>query len=145
MNKKSSVLSEFKQLVMDNLWFVLLLTPLFVIAAMMFKHFQPSESGRRVNSSLAMVVGSVEISTAELASIVAKPLTELIAMEVYSVVNQSAAMNSTAKAGPIRKSELKQATYTPLSEIRRAEDNPIRVISYTIADQTTTKIIREAS
>jgi hypothetical protein len=140
MNKKSSILSEFKQFVMDNLWFVLLLTPLFVIAVMMFKHFQPTDSSRRVNGGLAMVVGSVEISTAELASIVAKPLTELIAMEVYSVVNHSA-----ATAGPIRKSELKQATYNPLSEIRRAEDNPIRVISYTITDQTTTKIIREAS
>jgi hypothetical protein len=140
MNKKSSILSEFKQFVMDNLWFVLLLTPLFVIAVMMFKHFQPTDSSRRVNGGLAMVVGSVEISTAELASIVAKPLTELIAMEVYSVVN-----NSAATAGPIRKSELKQATYNPLSEIRRAEDNPIRVISYTITDQTTTKIIREAS
>lgn len=140
MNKKSSILSEFKQFVMDNLWFVLLLTPLFVIAVMMFKHFQPADSSRRVNGGLAMVVGSVEISTAELASIVAKPLTELIAMEVYSVVN-----NSAATAGPIRKSELKQATYNPLSEIRRAEDNPIRVISYTITDQTTTKIIREAS
>lgn len=140
MNKKSSILSELKQFVMDNLWFVLLLTPLLLIAVMMFKHFQPSDSGRRVNGGLAMVVGSVEISTAELASIVAKPLTELIAMEVYSVVNHSA-----ATAGPIIKSDLKQATYKPLSEIRRAEDNPIRVISYTITNQTTTKIIREAS
>ncbi len=140
MNNKSSILSEFKQFVMDNLWFVLLLTPLFVIAVMMFKHFQPNESSRRVNSGLAMVVGSVEISTTELASIVAKPLTELIAMEVYSVVN-----HSSAAAGPIRKSELKQAAYIPLSEIRRAEDNPIRVISYTITDQNTTKIIGKAS
>ncbi len=140
MNKKSSILIEFKQFVIDNLWFVLLLTPLFIIAVMMFKHFQPSESSRHTNSGLAMVVGSVEISTAELASIVAKPLTELIAMEVYSVVNQSA-----ARIGSIRKSELKQAIYTPLSEIRRTEDNPIRVISYTITDHTKTKIIRDAS
>ena len=139
MNKKSSVLSEFKQFCIDKLWFVVLLAPLLIIALMMFKQFQPSENSRRVNNGLA-VVGPVEISTAELASIVAKPLTELIAMEVYSVVNNTAAI-----AGPIRKSELRQVSYNHLSEIRRAEDNPTRVISYAVTEKTTTKIIREAS
>lgn len=140
MNKKSSVLSEFKQFCIDKLWFVVLLAPLLIIALMMFKQFQPSENSRRVNNGLAVVVGSVEISTAELASIVAKPLTELIAMEVYSVVNNTAAI-----AGPIRKSELRQVSYNHLSEIRRAEDNSTRVISYAVTEKTTTKIIREAS
>ncbi len=139
MNKKSSTLSELKQFCIDNLWFVMLLAPLLIIALMMFKHFQSAER-KHVNSSLAMVVGSVEISTAELASIVAKPLSELIAIEVYSVVNQRAAMT-----GPIRKSELRQVSYNHLSEIRRAEDNPIRVISYANNEKTTTKTMREAS
>ncbi len=138
MNNKSSTLSKFKQFCIENLWFVLLLTPLFLIAVLMFKHFQPSEK-QPVNRGLAMVVGSVEISTVELAAIVAKPLTELLAMEVYSVVNQSAATQ------PIRKNEFRQVTYNRLSEIRRAEDNPIKVISYVNAEKSITKIIREAS
>jgi hypothetical protein len=137
MSKKASETNKLKYFSIERLWFVLLLTPILIIAVLMFQHFQPTKR-QGVNKGIAMIVGSVEISAVELATIVAKPLSELIAMEVYSVAN-----NSSITASSNERGELQLATYSRLSEIKRADVNPIRIVSYTITEKPKVKIIRE--
>lgn len=138
MNKKSSILCELKQYCIDKLWFVILLTPLFIIAVVMFNHFKPAEK-QLVNPGLALTVGGMQISTAELSAIVAKPLTELLVMEVYSVVIQSAAVTN-----PVKKAEFRQARNRNVSEIRPVENYRISVVSYAITEKTKRTNMREA-
>jgi len=139
MNNKLSRWQQLKNYCADKLWFAALLTPLLIIAIIINQHDQATgRSG--VNKGMPIVAGTVEISTTELAAIVAKPLAELIAMDVYPAINPSAVIataNSEEKLG-----------YHPskqLSEIRRVKHNLITVISYVPPVATKTKRIGEAS
>lgn len=75
-----------KSILKENLWFIVLLAPLLVVAFFIGQNVLMSKK-QSSHRGIAMVVGSVEISAVELASIVAKPFTELLAMDVYAKRN----------------------------------------------------------
>lgn len=89
-----SGLSKVKRLCKEQLWLLYLLAPLLIVAVLIGQHFQanqkPTKSSIRVKSVTAVTATAAavatavsEISVAEVALIVAKPLSELLAMEVY--------------------------------------------------------------
>lgn len=139
MNKESSALNKLKSFCIERLWLAFLFAPLLVIAFMITQHVQLNYK-HNGNRSVAMVVGTVEISAVELASIVAKPLTELLSMEVYTI-----ARSHSVAAISNRKSGLRQVTYNQLSEIKRTDSNPISVLSYAITEVNETLTVKESS
>jgi hypothetical protein len=85
LEKTDSLLHKLTRFLNEQFWLILLLAPLLIIAALVAPNFQAnSEQTRNARSGSAMQSVSIEISSAELALIVAKPLSELLAMEVYS-------------------------------------------------------------
>ncbi len=126
MNSEASILKQCMTFFIDKLWLVLLLTPLFVIAIIGVQQLLPSEHSRHINSKVAVSVGSVEISAVELAAIVAKPIGELLAMEVYSV---GSSLLSTA---PAPSSALKRTA--ALYEIRPAGERLARRATYQLVN-----------
>lgn len=84
LKKADSLFNKLRRLLNEQLWLILLLAPLLIIATLVGTQLQPNKKQMiSVNNSSAMLTASLEISSTELASIVAKPLSELLAMEVY--------------------------------------------------------------
>jgi len=85
LEKTDSLLNKLLRFLNEQFWLILLLAPLLIIAALVGPNFQANnEQTRNAKSGSAMQSVSMEISSAELTLIVAKPLGELLAMEVYS-------------------------------------------------------------
>lgn len=83
LNNRESWFAKCKRIFLEQLWLIFLLAPLLIVAFFITEHYQPTN--RKVilsqhNSSLPV---SLEITSAELAMIIAKPIGELLAMEVY--------------------------------------------------------------
>lgn len=89
-----SGLNKFKSVCKEQLWLLCLLAPLLIIAVLVGQHFQANKkpvSSVSVKKSVTAVTATAtavatamaEISVAEVALIVAKPLSELLAMEIY--------------------------------------------------------------
>lgn len=83
LNNRESWFAKCKRIFLEQLWLIFLLAPLLIVAFFIAEHYQPTN--RKVilsqhNSSLPV---SLEITSAELAMIIAKPIGELLAMEVY--------------------------------------------------------------
>ena len=101
LEKVDSLFDKLRRFFYEQLWLILLLAPLLVIITLIWTHAQ-SNKKQIVNvsnsitgsSSRAVFAVSVEISSAELVAIVAKPLGELLAMEVY-LDNKQKNRNST--------------------------------------------------
>jgi len=84
LDNTESVFSRVKVIFNEQLWLVLLLAPLIVIAILVGQYVQPEKNQmQHVNVSSALAAVSPEVSTAQLAAIVAKPLSELLTMDVY--------------------------------------------------------------
>jgi len=138
MNKKQSSFDQFKNLCIEKFWFILLLLPLILIAAMIVENIQPPSKGVQ-RSMTAGVVGTVEISTIELAAIVAKPITELLAMEVYTLGGDIASSSSLQK-------QINTAVIAnQLSEIRPATDGVAKLVSYHITKANRIRKRKESS
>lgn len=75
--------NKLKRLLNEQLWLIFLLAPLLLIAALVVPQLQSNKKPMLTASTNAMLSASIEVSSAELASIVAKPLSELLVMEVY--------------------------------------------------------------
>lgn len=84
LKKADSLLTKLRNLLNEQLWLIFLLAPLLIIAALVGPQLQSNRKPTLIASnSSAMLTLSIEVSSAELASIVAKPLSELLVMEVY--------------------------------------------------------------
>ena len=84
LKKTGSKLDKFKRLLLEQLWLILLLAPLVIIAILVGPNFESNKKQIISSSkSSALLAVSVEVSTAELVSILAKPLSELLVMDVY--------------------------------------------------------------
>jgi hypothetical protein len=114
LKKADSLIDKLRRLFNEQLWLLLLLAPLLIIATLVSPHFISSKS-QVINTkrASAMLAVSAEISSAELVSIVAKPLTELLAMEVYfdhqSKSRKVARISSLALAEDFRKEAYNQS------------------------------------
>jgi len=79
---------ELKQTCLEQIWLLAMLVPLVLLASLGLVHWESSNS-KNTHSKVetqVQIVASTEITSAELAMIVAKPIGELLAMQVYSVV-----------------------------------------------------------
>jgi hypothetical protein len=84
LNKDESWFAKCKRTLLENLWIIFLLTPLLIIAFLISKHYQPAKHKVMLTKRSSNFSLSIEITTAELAIIVAKPIGELLAMDVYN-------------------------------------------------------------
>jgi hypothetical protein len=97
---------QLKTFCAEQLWIILLLAPLIVIAILVSQHVLSSKSHQVItNNSRSFIGASAEVSSAQLAMIVAKPLSELIKMDVYfnsatkiSSRGRMASVNSKARS-----------------------------------------------
>lgn len=83
LNNNESWFAKCKRIFLEQLWLIFLLAPLLIIAFFINKHYQPINHKVMLSQHNANLSVSVEITSAELAMIVAKPIGELLAMEVY--------------------------------------------------------------
>lgn len=81
--KDKAEAGRLRLFLVENLWLILLLMPLVLIVVLILQSVEIG-SKQGSNRGVAMVVGTVEVSAVELASIVAKPFSELLAMDVYT-------------------------------------------------------------
>ncbi|MGJ8619988.1 MAG: hypothetical protein ACSHWN_06630 [Methylophilaceae bacterium] len=91
--KNESWLSKCKRIFIEQLWLVFLLAPLLIIAFLITEQYQPVKQQMMYAKNSKALSMSVEITSAELAMIVAKPLGELLAIEVYMDYKQASKPN----------------------------------------------------
>ena len=79
------IYSTMKQWCLEQLWLFALLTPLIALAVLGVMHWQAKSKSHnsKAETLIEVVTGSVEITSTEVALIVAKPIGELIKMQVY--------------------------------------------------------------
>lgn len=83
-NNHHSKTDAFKQFLKEYLWFLLLLAPLGVMPFLIVEKVSPKEKRVvKVESQKTVFTKSIEVTSAQVATIVAKPLSELIKMNVY--------------------------------------------------------------
>ena len=85
-NKRSSHSkhSNFKKFCYENLWVLALFAPLIVIAVLVMQNFElGGKQTIKIKKSRSIATVAIEITSAELATIIAKPLSELLLIEVY--------------------------------------------------------------
>ena len=92
-NNKESWLTKCKRIFIEQLWLIFLLAPLLIIAFMITKHYEPTKDQILLSKHTGGLSFSAEITSAELALIVAKPIGELLAMEVYIDYKQASTVN----------------------------------------------------
>lgn len=97
MSKKlmntDSKLAKVKHLCAEQLWLVLLFAPLLLVAIFVGEHYlSKAKQSSGVNGQKSSLVAGVaaQITSIELAAIIAKPLGELLLMEVYFSVESKA-------------------------------------------------------
>lgn len=83
LNNNESWFAKCKRIFLEQLWLIFLLAPLLIVALFITEHYQPTNHKVILSQHNANLSVSVEITSAELAMIVAKPIGELLAMEVY--------------------------------------------------------------
>lgn len=83
--KKSVRLKYLKKFCYEQLWVFALFAPLVLIAILMIPNVEVSHQRKHKSSlSHSFTAKALEISSAELAAIIAKPLGELLLIEVYT-------------------------------------------------------------
>lgn len=91
-NNHHSKTDAFKQFLKEYLWFLLLLAPLGVMPFLIVEKVSPKEKRVvKVESQTAVFAKSIEVTSAQVATIVAKPLSELLEMDVYLPTSNVAA------------------------------------------------------
>lgn len=93
LNNKESWFAKCKRIFMEQLWLIFLLAPLLIIAFMITEHYEPTKHQILLSEHTGGLSFSAEITSAELALIVAKPIGELLAMEVYIDYKQASTVN----------------------------------------------------
>lgn len=98
----NSMLSKLKRLWKEQLWLVILLAPLLIVAILVGQNFQKDKRSATVTTVKKSVVAKTvaaaagaagvmaEISSRDVAMIVAKPISELLVMEVYFSLQRKA-------------------------------------------------------
>lgn len=122
-----------KNTLKENLWFIILLAPLLLVTVFITQNVLVSKK-QSSHRGIAMVVGSVEISAVELASIVAKPFSELLAMDVYAKSNnkyRSATLASLSN----KKVNFRREAYKHSYESQPAGYEPAKLTSYEIVSK----------
>ncbi|MFT5717701.1 MAG: putative HTH transcriptional regulator [Oleiphilaceae bacterium] len=122
-----------KNILKENLWFIILLSPLVVVAVLIAQNVQVSNK-QSSHRGIAMDVGSVEISAFELASIVTKPFSELLAMDVYTKIDykyRSATLASLSN----KKVNFRRKAYKHSYDSQSAGDEPAKLLSYEIVSK----------
>jgi hypothetical protein len=89
LKQPDSLLDKLKHFVSEQLWLIFLLAPLLVVATFISSQYIPQNKQIVMASSSVFLAVSAEISSAEVAAIVAKPLSELLAMDVYFDAKQN--------------------------------------------------------
>lgn len=101
-------LGKVKRFFIDQLWLILLFAPLLIIVLFIGKHYLPdvkASSGNSLQSQAAsssevqLASAAMQITSAELSAIVAKPLGKLLLVEVYFDA-RGPERNQTASLGP---------------------------------------------
>jgi hypothetical protein len=93
LKNNESWLAKCKRIFIEQLWLIFLLAPLLIVAFLITEHYQPAKQKIMLSKHTASLKLSVEITSAELAMIVAKPIGELLAMDVYLDYKQAASAN----------------------------------------------------
>lgn len=112
MNTDSRV-SKIKRFFVEQFWLILLFAPLLAIVLLVGKQYLPSGQSSAVSDSRSQSVAdavsgsksrsitnaAMQITTAELTTIIAKPMSELLLVEVYfgttgKVLNHTAELNA---------------------------------------------------
>ena len=135
--------SWFKQFFIENIWFIFLLAPLFLVAFLVAPNIQSSEkqSGRR---GLEGLVGAVEVSAFELVSIVEKPFSELLAMEVYANT-KNRYRSASLSLLPNTKTDFWRKPYKRAYNSWPVSDQSGKLTSYDILSDYKKQIIENAS
>lgn len=83
--KITHLTTSLKKLCIEQLWLFALLTPLIMLAVLGVMHWKSSanKSSHKEAELLVEIMVSTEITSAEVALIVAKPIGELLEMQVY--------------------------------------------------------------
>jgi hypothetical protein len=84
-----SLFDKLKRFISEQLWLILLLAPLLIVATFIGSQSSAQKKQIVIAGSSAFLAVSAEISSAEVAAIVAKPLSELLAMDVYFDAKQN--------------------------------------------------------
>lgn len=135
MNNKTNTTesSWLKQFLNENLWFILLLMPLLVVAVFILQSVDLGHKKQSSHRGLAMVVGSVDVSAIELASIVAKPFSELLAMDVYTKSNNRYKSGSLASLSNA-KIDFRHEAYKRSYDKQSVDYQSAKLISYEIVN-----------
>ena len=114
LNNDESLFAKCKRIFLEQLWLIFLLAPLLIIAFLITENYQQINHKIMLSKHTNHLSASVEITSAELAMIVAKPIGELLAMEVYIDYKQASKANilMTSIDGG---SNLENAAYNRLS------------------------------
>lgn len=83
LKNTDTLFNKLKRLLNEQLWLIFILAPLLMIAALVVPQLQSNKKPMLTASTSATSSASIEVSSVELALIVAKPLNELLVMEVY--------------------------------------------------------------
>jgi hypothetical protein len=83
--KMTHLATALKKLCIEQLWLFALLTPLIMLAVLGAMHWRTAKNKNTHNDAelLVQMMVSTEITSAEVALIVAKPIGELLEMQVY--------------------------------------------------------------
>lgn len=122
-----------KSILKENLWFIVLLAPLLVVAFFIGQNVLMSKK-QSSHRGIAMVVGSVEISAVELASIVAKPFAELLAMDVYAKRNNKY-RSATLASVTNKKVNFRREAYKHSYDSQPSNYEPVKLVSYEIGSK----------
>lgn len=92
-NNQTSKAMQVKQFLKENLWFLFLLAPLVAMPFLIFEKSTPDRKRIvKTDSHQTVFTKSIEVTSAQVATIVAKPIAELLRIEVY-VASQRVAAN----------------------------------------------------
>lgn len=85
VGKGTGWMNNLKAFIREQLWLIMLLAPLIVIPFLVTEHFDSSKKPRSHVKTAVSVVSAIspEVTSVQLAAIVAKPLGDLLKMEVY--------------------------------------------------------------
>ena len=82
--KITTIMTSIRRKVLDQLWFVGLMTPLAVLTVLgVMRYSEQYKIGETIHNEKKFIIAGANISTAELSRIVSLPLRELIVIRVY--------------------------------------------------------------
>jgi len=130
--KISKQLVCLKQTCTEQLWLIGLLCPLIVLATLGVMKYSKSDDAAVFDTESKVLLSQVQLSPAEVAMIIAKPLGELLQMKIYydpkSSMGEDNALVATLSAEDIVRDEALNAllAYQP----RRNRASVITYVSY---------------